>query len=97
MYIHKNPKLLPVKWAKTSIAILLQHPHNLNVQKPVLTTSPDSMQHFEQRATYILDPHFPSFTLVVSPNVQLFNNVSNLCHLTTRALRVFASSIRFIK
>lgn len=81
MYIHKNPKLLPDKWAKTSVVILLQHPHNLKVQKPVLTTSPDSMQHCEQRATYILDPRFPSLTPVVASNVQLFNYVSNLCHL----------------
>ena len=29
---HKNPKLLPRKWARTSVVILSQHPHNLNVQ-----------------------------------------------------------------
>ena len=56
MYIHKNPKLLPDKWAKTSVVILLQHPHNRKVQKPNLTTSPDSM-HCEQRASHILDSH----------------------------------------
>ena len=56
MYIHKIPKILPDKWAQTSVVILLQHPHNLKVQKPNLTTSPDSM-HCEQRASHILESH----------------------------------------
>jgi hypothetical protein len=32
--LHKNPNLLPHKWAKTSVVIVLQHPHNLKVEIP---------------------------------------------------------------
>jgi len=39
------------------------------------------MQHCEQRATYILDPRFPSLTPVVAPQRAVVEQRVNLCHL----------------
>ena len=56
--LHKNPNLLLVKWAKTSIVTNSQHPHNLKVQIRSPLRRAQNMYR-EQRASYILDCHLP--------------------------------------
>ena len=71
MDIHKNPKLLPDKWARTSIVTFSQHPHNVKVQIRTFPTSPERMRS-EQRANYILDCYLPAADAICRPNQAVF-------------------------
>jgi hypothetical protein len=51
----KKHSFLPVKWAKTSVATILQQLHNPKVE--IQTLREAQMMHCEQRANYILDGH----------------------------------------
>ena len=73
---HKNPKLLPAKWAKTSVVILLQHPHNPNVQIPNL--SPRQKCTANRELITFSIAIFPSLFQVVAPSVRLLIDVRNL-------------------
>ena len=53
----KNPKLLPEKWARTSVVGKLQHVHNKSALIQPIKIAP--FMQCEQRAKYTLDYHLP--------------------------------------
>lgn len=55
--MRKNPKILPEKWAKTSVVTVLQQLHNPDRGVSVLGEA--QTMYPEQRANYILDCHLP--------------------------------------
>ena len=94
MTLHKNPNLLPVKWAKTSIVILLQHTHNLKVQIRTLRRAQTECTANRERTTFSI-AIYPPPTPVVAPNEQFPNDGQNPAR-TMRCPREFGVSISTI-